>query len=192
MLDEKKKAEILAILSTGCSRRTAASYVRCDPKTIYNTARQDEEFANKLQGMECAAEIAHLMNINRAGKQPNFWRASAWHLERLNPDKYGRRSPDLLSPRQVCDFISCMCSALLEEVPVARFRKRIIARINEMIGDVASCEWTKKPFGKNSRGKVMVLPRDTPFLTDETDESTDIQREKPEGKLEHVTGNAGF
>ena len=43
-------------------------------------------FAQKLAVAENAAGLVHLNNINKAGADPRFWRASAWLLERLHPD----------------------------------------------------------------------------------------------------------
>ena len=48
VLDEGKQREIVAILTMGCSRRTAAQYVGCAPNTIQSTAERDPKFAEKL------------------------------------------------------------------------------------------------------------------------------------------------
>ena len=84
VLDEIKQREILAILSVGCSRRTAAKYVGCAPSTIQNTAERDEKFAEKLDRGENQAVVTHMTNINKAAKKAQYWRAAAWALERLN------------------------------------------------------------------------------------------------------------
>jgi hypothetical protein len=183
ILNDRKKAEILAILSTGCDRRTAANYVGCDPKTIYNTVQKDREFADQLFNRQSVAELAHLANINRAGRQPCYWRTSAWHLERLNPGKYVRRSPDTITPQQLNQILTGMMEALVEEVPVARFRKRIIARMNKMLADIAAYDWSKRLVGKNSDGKPVFLSRDTLLLTDETPENAEIDEENTREKI---------
>jgi hypothetical protein len=88
-LDESKKKTIIAILSVGCTRAAAASYVNCNPKTISNTAKRDPYFAEQLTHVELAVEAAHLANILKAAKEKRHWRASAWALERIFPEKYG-------------------------------------------------------------------------------------------------------
>jgi hypothetical protein len=133
LLDDKKKAEILAILATGCGRRTAAYYVSCDPKTIYNTAKRNAEFAGKLARNEHYAEITHLNNLHRAGKDLRYWRASTWVLERLFPQKYGTRAHDAISPQQLTDLIERIAEMIVEEVPVAKYRKQILARFQILI-----------------------------------------------------------
>ncbi|MGD0384451.1 MAG: hypothetical protein ABSA77_13100, partial [Thermoguttaceae bacterium] len=88
VLDEIKQREIVAIISMGCSRRTAARYVGCDPKTIQNTAERDEIFAEKLERAQSQAVVTHVKYIYSAAKKAQYWRAAAWALERLNPEEY--------------------------------------------------------------------------------------------------------
>ena len=37
------------------------------------------------------ASAEHLENIRAAGKDPKYWTASAWWLERTDPENFGRR-----------------------------------------------------------------------------------------------------
>jgi hypothetical protein len=133
VLTEKKKAEILAILSTGCGRGTAAAYVRCALKTIANTARRDPEFAANLAQRENSPEIAHLTNLNRAGKDERYWRASAWTLERMFPQKYGVRPPDSITPEQLSVLMTQVAEMIVREITVARVRKRVIASFGRLL-----------------------------------------------------------
>jgi hypothetical protein len=88
-LSELKRRQVLAILSIGGSRRTAAMYVNCSPTTIANTARRDPAFADQLARAELAVEVAHLRNVQQAAKDKRHWKASVWVLERLFPERYG-------------------------------------------------------------------------------------------------------
>ena len=97
VLTETKKSQILGLLKTGCGKRTAAAAVNCHPQTIANTARRDPEFAKKLALAENAAQLVHLENVNKAGSDVKYWRASAWVLERLNPDQFGWSEPDVVT-----------------------------------------------------------------------------------------------
>jgi hypothetical protein len=133
VLDEKKKSRILAFLKSGCSRATAASAVGCDPRTISNTAKRDPEFAQKLVLAEAASELVHLDNINRAAKELKYWRASAWMLERIHPDRYAKASPDAVPPSQITDIIVDIAEIVVQEVPIAKFRKQILKRFNRLL-----------------------------------------------------------
>jgi hypothetical protein len=133
ILNESKKQTILALLTVGCSRTTAAHYVNCDPKTVYNTARRDPKFADKLARAENSSEFTFLSRIFEAGKEPKNWRSAAWGLERMFPDRFGVRSPDSVTPKQLALFISRLMEMLVEEIPVARYRKKVLARLDQMI-----------------------------------------------------------
>jgi hypothetical protein len=57
VLDARKRAEVLALLSFGESLRQAAAYVACAPTTITNAARRDPEFAHKMASARQAAAL---------------------------------------------------------------------------------------------------------------------------------------
>jgi hypothetical protein len=133
ILDEAKRNTILALLSVGCSRRTAAGYVNCDPKTIYNTAERDFDFSERLSRAENASEFKLLARIVKAGNDPKHWRAAAWSLERMFPDRFGVRTPETVTPKQLAEFTSRLMEMLVEEIPVAAYRKKILARLDEFV-----------------------------------------------------------
>ncbi len=132
VLDDGKKREILAILAVGGSRRTAAGYVGCAVSTIQSTARRDAEFGQAIRHAEHQSELAYLKNIQTAAKKEQHWRAAAWALERKNPNEYGRRKPDALTPDQVRSVLAQLAEIVLSEVPVASFRKRILKRLDSL------------------------------------------------------------
>jgi hypothetical protein len=123
VLDEIKQREIVAIISMGCSRRTAAHYVGCSPTTIQNTAERDEMFAEKLERAQSQAVVTHVKNINSAAKKAQYWRAAAWALERLNPEEYAAPHPDSISAEQMSRLMAYLSQIIVEEVPVSAYRK---------------------------------------------------------------------
>ncbi|MGD0652815.1 MAG: hypothetical protein ABSA16_00590 [Thermoguttaceae bacterium] len=132
VLDEIKQREIVAIVSMGCSRRTAARYVGCDPKTIQNTAEREDKFAEKLERAQSQAVVTHVKNINSAAKKAQYWRAAAWALERLNPEEYAAPHTDMLSAEQIFKLLAYLSQVVVEEVPVSAYRKKIMKRLGEM------------------------------------------------------------
>jgi len=130
VLDGYKRREILAILGVGCSRRVAADYVGCAVSTIQNTADRDPKFAEHLRQKEHGSEIGYLQNIRNAARTERYWRAAAWALERLNPEKYGRRGPDVITVDQIRGLMAQFAEIIVEEVPVARYRKNILKRLD--------------------------------------------------------------
>ena len=135
-LDEIKKAEILAILAVGGSRRVAAKYVGCATSTIQNTADRDPRFAEELRKKEFHSEIGYLQNIRNAARNERYWRAAAWALERLNPERYGRRGPDAITIDQVTELLAQFAEMIIEEVPVPLFRKNVLKRLDAISGQL--------------------------------------------------------
>ena len=136
VLDQPKRRDILEILTVGCSRRKAARYVNCAPSTIRNTAERDADFAEKLAHAENSSEVMHLRNINTAAKEPRYWKASAWALERLRPEFYGHRNPDLVTPEQIVELLQQVAEMIVAEVPVDKYRKAIIKKLDEMLKEL--------------------------------------------------------
>ena len=132
VLDETKKSEIVAILSVGCSQRLAARYVGCAPATIRHTAARDHTFADKLRVVTYNAEIGLLRQIRNAAKKEQYWRAAAWALERVYPQRYARRGPDVITVDQIGQLLARFAQILTEEVPVARYRKNAIRRLADL------------------------------------------------------------
>jgi hypothetical protein len=170
VLDESKMQTVLSLLSVGCSRTTAARFVNCDPKTIYNTAKRDPKFAEQLGRAENMSEYRFLSRIAKAGDETRYWRSAAWGLERMFPDRFGRRSPESVTPQQLAVFISRMTEMLVEEIPVARYRKLVLARLNQFMGgeipklfDFPAPKQKRlvreKPSGKTPAEKTLLLPR---------------------------------
>jgi len=181
VLDEIKKAEILAVLATGCNRQSAANYVGCDLKTIYNTALRDPQFEEKLVNRETSSEIAHLVNLKNAGKETRFWRASAWFLERLLPDRYAARTPDTFTVEQFSRLVSAIAQMMVEEVPVDRYRKKMLARLDKLLGDAP--EQIEKTFRRRKKFAVKnpIFSRNSPSRALEMSENPQKSLEKPEG-----------
>jgi hypothetical protein len=144
ILDGYKRREIFAILAVGCSRAVAARYVGCSVQTIQNTADRDPNFAQQLRRREHQSEIGYLENIRAAARNERYWRAAAWALERLRPERYARRSPDAITIDQIKALLTQFAEIIVEEVPVAKYRKNILKRLDAISGALkgASKNWT--------------------------------------------------
>ena len=136
VLDGYKRREILAILAIGGSRRVAAKYVGCAVSTIQNTANRDPKFAEQLRQKEYGSEIGYLENIRNAARNERYWRAAAWALERLDPENYGRRSPDAITIGQIKEIMGQFAEIIVEEIPVAQYRKNVLKRFDAISGQL--------------------------------------------------------
>ncbi len=122
ILDEPKRRLIVALVTGGSSRRTAARYVGCAPSTITRTAARDPEFAAQLARAEQTAEINLLRSVQTASKMPKHWRAAAWLLERRNPEDFAARQPHLVTEQQMADIITHLIEVINEDLPEENYR----------------------------------------------------------------------
>lgn len=143
VLDETKKREIVAILSVGCGRRTAARYVGCARSTIFREIQRDEHFAGEVRRAAQLAEINYLKNIQNAAKQEKYWRAAAWALERCNPDQYAARRADCLTLDEVRELLREFAQIVVEEVPLLKSRKAVLRRLDSLMRGLSLLKTSK-------------------------------------------------
>ena len=137
ILTEESKSNIVALITVGSSKRRAACYVGCAHGTIRYTAARDPVFAAQLKKASYEAEFGLVHSIRKASKKEQHWRAAAWLLERSHPQRYLPRSTMGMAPRDVHQLITRLARIVVEEVPVARYRQRIIARLAEIYRNVS-------------------------------------------------------
>ncbi len=137
LLDAGKRREIVAILSLGCSRATAAQYVGCHAVTIGRTAMRDPEFGRQIRQAESLLEVKHLRNIEAAAKDTRYWRAAAWALERKFPDRWGQRHMHALSPEQVSQALQQFAQLVIDEVKDDDTREHILNRLDELAAQLS-------------------------------------------------------
>lgn len=136
VLDAMKRSEILTIISAGCSRRAAARYIGCSPSTIGATARRDPSFASQLARAEQRSQLGLITNIRAASQKAQYWRAAAWALERMNPEEFAQRAPEMVTAEQMRALMEQLAQALAEHMPVARHRKAILHAIDGMLREL--------------------------------------------------------
>jgi hypothetical protein len=95
-LDDTSRREIAAVLSTGCSVRVAANFVGCSRTTIYRELANNPVFYDQVRHLQVANLLGPLKTIQEAAR--TNWRAAAWLTERLNPQDFGRRHPEMVDP----------------------------------------------------------------------------------------------
>ena len=105
LLDEVKRGEICEILAIGGTRTLAARYVGCSLDTIARTAERDRAFAKQLRKASVECEIRCLRSLQNAAQDPTQWRAAAWTLERLYPERYARRVHGAVTHEQLRQVI---------------------------------------------------------------------------------------
>ena len=130
-LTPKERSEVLAILSAGCSRATAARYVRCTPYLLRREIVENAKFAGQVAKAEEGIELFYLSRIRSAAQKEQYWRAAAWVLERRLPDRYGTRKPEILTAEQVQKFMTSCLQIIADELPDDELREKILNRLME-------------------------------------------------------------
>ena len=135
VLDEEKKAHVVLLIASGLSRREAAGFVQCSHTTIGRTAARDAEFASKLSRAEATSNVMAVNAVRGAMRDPKYWRAAAWMLERRSPEEYARRDPNSFTADQVMSLLARLYSEtqpLLAAEKVGRFQELFDEALDEV------------------------------------------------------------
>ncbi|HEX4131370.1 MAG TPA: hypothetical protein VHZ24_15125 [Pirellulales bacterium] len=129
--DEEKRRQYCALVTVGCSRRKAARFVGVTPAAVRQAARRDADFGELLRRAEMNREVLHLQNIRDAGART--WRASAWMLERINPDDFRLREPRSFSVDDVKTFLEGIGEIIATAIPSEDVRQDVLGRLRAVL-----------------------------------------------------------
>src|SRR5262245_53946724 len=127
-LNDSKRREVYALVSTGCSLSAAARYVGCCTRTIRREALRNQEFYDELRRAELACQVSPLRAVRRAAE--THWRAAAWLLERTDPDRFARRKPAQLTPGDLEEFVDFVVGIISRGVTNDDDLRRVILELN--------------------------------------------------------------
>jgi hypothetical protein len=127
-LTPQERTEVLAVLSVGCSRLTAA---HCALYRLRQEMSRDPQFAAQVVKAEAGLELFCLTRIRSAASKEQHWRAAAWLLERRLPHRYAIRKPESLATEHVQNFIETCLRIITEELPDKQQREKLLDRISE-------------------------------------------------------------
>ena len=74
--------------------------------------------------------------IREAASDPKQWRAAAWALERIYPNRYAKRRTGTLTLGQVHELVAEVSEIVAAELPVPKFRQRIFDRLAVLVTTV--------------------------------------------------------
>jgi hypothetical protein len=124
--DDKRRAAFLELMRQGHPVAEAARILQCHRSTIYKEANRDPVFAEALLRSKHAVAARTPRQTIRAAAAEN-WRAAAWWLERVEPEKYARPAP--AGPRQIAAFLEKLHEAVESAVESDRERRRLYRRL---------------------------------------------------------------
>jgi hypothetical protein len=122
VLDDSKRAQLVAVVAAGFTVRDAARLVGCTRKTVGNEARRNRQFALELRRAKSQAQIHPLRMMQQAAT--TNWRAAAWWLERLAPETFAQPVEAALGRREANKFVADLIAIIDQAVasPVERER----------------------------------------------------------------------
>lgn len=136
-LDERRRAEICAIIGVGCSQATAARYVGCTPGAISAAKKRIASFRDEMLRAEAHHELVLVRRIHEAAAGPNGWRAAAWLLARRYPERYAARAAETVTPQQIEDSLAYFAAQVAREVKDPSARSRIRISLNKATRKIA-------------------------------------------------------
>jgi hypothetical protein len=95
-LTEQQRASVCETLSSGGSYEMAADRCGATVENIQAEETFDPCFAQKTCCARMTSEVNLLKSLTGAAGDSKQWRAAAWLLERLYPERYARRKPNTL------------------------------------------------------------------------------------------------
>ena len=113
LLDAQKRKEVCSLVKVGCPLSVAAEYVGVSPGVIRYALRHNPEFAQEVKRAQVTSEVVPLANVHKAGA--SRWQAAAWFLERTQPERYGRRKPNVVTHEAAWNLVHKGVDYVLEE-----------------------------------------------------------------------------
>jgi IS30 family transposase len=141
-LNEVKRREICALVSVGCSLENAARYVGCVPSTIRREARRNREFSDELRRASFTAEITPLQALREAARK--YWRAAAWLLERIDPERFGRQDPGHVKPHELRAYTQMIVDILKDEITDPAALDRVTHRLVKLQKSAQRETWANR------------------------------------------------
>jgi hypothetical protein len=141
-------------IAYGCGLEGAARFVGCSPITIRREARRDPAFRDQLRRAQQDCEIGPLGTIRKAAHEN--WRASAWYLERMNPQQFGKKNVRYVTPEQLGAFAHQVVTSVLDDNLDEEARLRAMNKLETFVAQLNLQSPDHDPLSKLSRRRKPV------------------------------------
>jgi len=114
--DAQQRRQVLAVMGQGCEVHVAADCAGVTEEDVYETIYHDRHFMLRFRKARHRAEVSMLNYIHEAAKDPKNWRAAAWLLERINPDRFGLRRANTVTNKQFQQVLNNLVGNIVDAV----------------------------------------------------------------------------
>jgi len=148
-LNDFKRQNICMYVAFGCGLESAARFVGVSPITIRREARRNPEFRDQLRRAQQDCEIGPLNTIRTAAH--TNWRASAWYLERINPQQFGKKNVRYVTPEQLAAFAHQVVTAVLDDNLDEDARLRAMNKLETFVDQLNQQSPDRDPLSRLNR-----------------------------------------
>jgi hypothetical protein len=138
-LDDVKRREIVALITAGFSIDRAARYVGCAASTIRRESIRNQQFQSDMRRASLSAELSPLQAVREAGRK--YWRAAAWLLERMDPQRFGKQDVRCFKPEQLEATVDVFSRIIASEVSSPQERLRIVQKVEVLLKRAERMVW---------------------------------------------------
>lgn len=190
-LDNAKRREICVLIAAGYPMVIVAEHVGCSRRTIRRELERNPQFEESFRRAKIAGELEPLSTIRKAAS--SNWRAAAWYLERLNPQRFGKRNPVMVRPDEVQETINSLMLEVLESIKQEPLRgllmrklMRVAGLLQEAVKDHEKYSGTIKPLTLKDLPHIPGMMPDeiaeiVEFLEEENENENENEQESKEG-----------
>ena len=115
LIDAAMREKIIEYAKLVGSRKSAAAKAGISYQTLARDFHANPEFEDALKDAIEVFKSTHVARISLASQKD--WKASAFLLERMFPELYGRRNADALTLNQAASLITLMANEMIDALP---------------------------------------------------------------------------
>jgi hypothetical protein len=113
--------------------------VGCTPRTVRNEVARNSEFADQLRQAKSRAQVSPLRTMQEAAR--TNWRAAAWWLERIDPEKFAPPEPATFGRREANRFVADLLTIIDQVVTNHRQREQFCELISAALPGIMRRAW---------------------------------------------------
>lgn len=128
-LNDDQRRRACALLGLGATRRVAAEFADCRRLDLEAEIKRDPAFRLTVKQHELRPEIETLRKLLEAARDPKQWRAAAWFLERLYPERYAAGKRRVVKRADLRTFMQKLDQELAMKIPGPKKRQRLLQQL---------------------------------------------------------------